>query len=123
MGKKRRRFSREFKIEVIREIEQGTKQAEVCRKHNLHPVLVNLWKREYHQSPETAFQGSGRLYKDEARIVELEQLVGKLYIENEFLKKTLTQLEKHGKNHGIWRKRHEIPNDPRSSVYLYTCFS
>ena len=97
MGKKRRRFSREFKIEVIREIEQGTKQAEVCRKHNLHPVLVNLWKREYHQSPETAFQGSGRQYKDEARIAELEQLVGKLYIENEFLKKTLTQLEKQGK--------------------------
>ena len=26
-----------------------------------------------------------------------EQLVGKLYIENEFLKKTLMQLEKHGK--------------------------
>jgi transposase len=97
MGKKRRRFSREFKIEVIREIEQGTKQAEVCRKHNLHPVLVNLWKREYHQSPETAFQEHGEQYKDEAKIAELEQLVGKLYIENEFLKKTLMQLEKHGK--------------------------
>jgi len=97
MGKKRRRFSREFKIEVIREIEQGTKQAEVCRKHNLHPVLVNLWKREYHESPETAFQEHGRQYKDEAKITELEQLVGKLYIENEFLKKTLMQLEKHGK--------------------------
>jgi hypothetical protein len=59
--------------------------------------LVNLWKREYHQSPETAFQGHGRQYKDEARIAELEQLVGKLYIENEFLKKTLMQLEKTGK--------------------------
>ena len=97
MGKKRRKFSREFKIEVIREIEQGTKQAEVCRKHNLHPVLVNLWKREYHESPEAAIQERGRQYKDEARIAELEQLVGKLYIENEFLKKPLTQLKKHGK--------------------------
>jgi len=97
MGKKRRRFSREFKIEVIREIEQGTKQSEVCRKHNLHLVLVNLWKREYHESPETAFQEHGSHYQDEAKIAELEQLVGKLYIENEFLKKTLMQLEKHGK--------------------------
>lgn len=95
MVKKRRIFSREFKIEVIREIEQGTKQAEVCRKHNLHPVLVNLWRKEYHQCPETAFQGQGKQYKDEAKIAELEQLVGKLYIENMFLKKTLTQLEKH----------------------------
>jgi len=94
MVRKRRIFSRDFKIEVIREIEQGTKQAEVCRKHNLHPVLVNLWRREYHQSPDTAFQEHGKQYKDEAKIAELEQLVGKLYIENEFLKKTLMQLEK-----------------------------
>ena len=94
MIRKKRKFSREFKIEVIREIEQGTKPAEVCRKHNLHPVLVNLWRREYHQHPETAFQEHGKLYKDEAKIAELEQLVGKLYIENEFLKKTLIQLEK-----------------------------
>ena len=94
MVRKRRRFSREFKIEVIREIEQGIKQAEVCRKHSLHPVLVNKWRNEYHQYPETAFQGNGKQYKDEAKIAELEQLVGKLYIENEFLKKTLTHLEK-----------------------------
>lgn len=50
MDKKRRSFSQEFKIEIIREIEQGTKESEVCRKHYLHPVLVNLWKQEYHQS-------------------------------------------------------------------------
>jgi transposase len=97
MVRKKRIFSREFKIEVIREIEQGIKQAEVCRKHNLHPVLVNQWRKEYHQYPETAFQGNGKQYKDEAKIAELEQLVGKLYIENEFLKKTLTHLEKHEK--------------------------
>ena len=97
MARKRRRFSREFKIEVIREIEQGAKQAEVCRKHGLHPVLVNKWRKTYHQYPETAFQGQGKQYKDEAKIAELEQLVGKLYVENEFLKKTLTNLEKHRK--------------------------
>lgn len=94
MVRKRRIFSRDFKIEVIREIEQGTKPAEVCRKHNLHPVLLNLWRREYHQCPETAFQEHDRHYRDEAKIAELEQLVGKLYIENEFLKKTLMNLEK-----------------------------
>lgn len=97
MDKKRRSFSQEFKIEIIREIEQGTKESEVCRKHYLHPVLVNLWKQEYHQSQQTVLQGNGRQYKDEGRIAELEQLVGKLYIENEFSNKTLTQLEKHGK--------------------------
>ncbi len=97
MARKRRTFSREFKIEVIREIEQGKKQAEVCRKHGLHPVLVNNWRKTYHQYPDTAFQGHGNQYKDEAKIAELEQLVGKLYVENAFLKKTLMNLEKHRK--------------------------
>ena len=97
MARKKRRFSSEFKIEVIREIEQGTKQAEVCRKHGLHPVLVNKWRKTYHQYPETAFQGHGKQYKDKAKIAELEHLVSKLYVENEFLKKTLMNLEKHRK--------------------------
>jgi len=42
MKKKRRSFSREYKISVLREIENGTKQAEVCRKYDLHPPLVKL---------------------------------------------------------------------------------
>jgi len=47
MVRKRRRFSREFKINVIREIENGSKQAEVCRKHNIHPMMVSRWRKEY----------------------------------------------------------------------------
>lgn len=75
MVRKRRSFSREFKIEVIREIEQGAKQAEVCRKHRLHPVLVNKWRKTYHQYPETAFQGNGKQYKDEISINNEEREV------------------------------------------------
>ena len=94
MKRKRRRFSREFKVGVLREIENGTKQAEVCRKHDIHPVMVNRWKNEYHKYPDTAFKGLGNLYKENARIDELERLVGKLYAENDFFKKVLITLEK-----------------------------
>jgi transposase len=94
MVRKRRRFSREFKINVIREIEQGSTQAEVCRKYTLHPVMVNRWRKEYQQYPDTAFKGEGNQFKEEARIAELERLVGKLYAENAFLKKVLSSLEK-----------------------------
>jgi transposase len=93
MVKKRRRFTREFKINVIREIEQGIKQAEVCRKYDIHPVMVNRWMKEFHKYPDSAFRGNGHQYKDEARIAELERLVGKLYAENDFLKKALHALE------------------------------
>ena len=55
----------------------------------MHPSLVARWKREYLDNPEKAFNGPGHPYKDQARIAELERLVGRLYSENEFLKKTL----------------------------------
>jgi len=94
MKRNRRRFSREYKISVLREIENGTKQAEVCRKYDLHPVLVNKWKKIYEKYPDTAFSGKGNLYKEDAKVAELERLVGKLYAENDFLKKVLSMLEK-----------------------------
>ena len=94
MKRNRRIFSREFKISVLREIGNGTKQAEVCRKYDIHPVMVNRWRKEYEKYPDTAFEGRGNLYKEDARIAELERLVGQLYAENAFLKKALSILEK-----------------------------
>ena len=97
MKRNRRTFSREFKISVLREIRNGTKQAEICRKYDIHPVMVNRWRKEYGKYPDTAFGGRGNLYKEDARIAELERLVGKLYAENAFLKKALSILEKRAK--------------------------
>ena len=94
MKRNRRTFSRDYKIGILREIRNGTKQAEVCRKYDIHPVMVNRWRKEYETYPDTAFKGKGNLYKEDARIAELERLVGRLYAENAFLKKALSILEK-----------------------------
>ena len=94
MKRRRRTFKREFKIKVLREIENGKSQAQVCREYDLHPVSVAKWKKEYKKYPDTAFKGSGNLYKEDAKVAELERLVGRLYAENEFLKKALNTLEK-----------------------------
>lgn len=100
MKRNRRTFSKEFKINVLREIENGTKQSEVCRKYNIHPVMVCQWRKTYDKYHDTAFSGRGSLYKEDARIAELERLVGKLYAENAFLKKVLNTLEKRAKEVG-----------------------
>ncbi len=97
MGKRRKKYDREFKISVIRELESGTSPGVISRKHNIHPTLPNRWKREYYDDPDNAFSGNGNIYKKDARISELETLVGQLYAENAFLKKTLTALEKRGR--------------------------
>jgi transposase len=55
-------------------------------------VLVR-WRKEPLQYAERAFTGHGRLYKDEARIAELERMLGQLTMENALLKKALLRLE------------------------------
>ena len=90
----RRTFSREFKLSVLREIENGRTIAEICREHKLHPSTIGKWKDLYRKDPGTAFSGNGNANSDNARIAELERVIGQLYTENAFLKKTLSTLEK-----------------------------
>ena len=94
MGKvERRRFSREFKLGVLRELESGKSVAEVCREHDLTRFLVARWRREREENPGNAFAGNGNACKDEARTRELERLVGQLYAENDFLKRALANMK------------------------------
>ncbi len=95
MGKiARRRHTREFKISIIRELESGKNLTQLSRENNIHPTMISRWRLEYRRNPESAFSGNGNTYKESAKNHELERLVGKLYAENEFLKKALSILEK-----------------------------
>ena len=94
MGKTRRKYTREFKLSVIRELESGISISELARKNNIHPALPSRWKKEYYEDPNRSFSGNGNIYKLEARNAELERLVGQLYAEKEFLKKAIANLER-----------------------------
>ena len=93
MGK-RRVFSRDFKVSLLRELDCGRLMVELCREHSLHPSLVSKWRREYDANPEEAFSGRGRTYKLEAKLAERDRLIGELYAETAFLKKALRMLER-----------------------------
>ena len=94
MGKTRRKYTKEFKLSVIRELESGAAVSELARKHNIHPALPPRWKKEYYEDQNNSFSGNGNTYKLEARNAELERLVGQLYAEKEFLKKAIANLER-----------------------------
>jgi len=91
--KSRKKFTKESKISILRELENSKNAAQVCREHDIHPSMLSKWKREYKDNPETAFSGNGKISKPEAKLAESERLVGQLYAENAFLKKVLTRLE------------------------------
>jgi transposase-like protein len=69
------------------------KAAEVCKEHNIHPVLLSKWKKDFNQDPVKAFSGIGNLWKAEAEVEKYKRLVGELYAEIDFLKKTTKRLQ------------------------------
>lgn len=91
--RKRRKFTREFKISLLRELESGRTVAELSRENNIHPMMLYRWKKEYKENPETAFSGKGNIFKHEAKVAKYERIIGQLYAENAFLKKVLSILE------------------------------
>ncbi len=93
MSKKRRQFSREFKLQVMREIENGIPAAQVSRQHQIGESLLHKWKKQYRKDPHNAFNGAGKPSSQDARISDLERTIGQLYLENAFLKKTVNHFE------------------------------
>jgi transposase-like protein len=84
---KRRRFTPDFKLQALREIEAGKTIAQAAGEHEIHPNLITRWRSLCDRYAEQAFAGNGNTYKLEARLAELERMVGRLTMENDFLKK------------------------------------
>ena len=51
MSIKRRQFTREFKIQIIREVEAGKAIAQAAREHQLHPTLIGKWRKQNSRVP------------------------------------------------------------------------
>jgi transposase len=94
MKRTRRRYDREFKISVVAELESGKPLSQIAREHCIHPSLPSRWREELADNPEKAFSGNGNQYKDQARIAELERLLGQAHAEIELLKKAFAMTQK-----------------------------
>lgn len=88
-----RTFSRDFKLEVVRQLAEGQKRpAQVCREYELADSVLSRWRKEYAERGEAAFTRhaeGGQSNALEARIAELERFCGQLALENTALKKAL----------------------------------
>ena len=60
MNKKGRQFSREFKRQVIREIENGVPVAQISRQHQIGESLLRKREKQYRQNPQNALNRAGR---------------------------------------------------------------
>ena len=85
---KYRRFTRDFNRSLIEQLLSETvTPLELCRPYDISSGQLYTWKRHYAQGkldPEPS-----REAVPAARVQELERLLGKLTLENEFLKKAV----------------------------------
>ncbi|NER01083.1 MAG: transposase [Cyanothece sp. SIO2G6] len=91
MKRTRRRFSNEFKAKVaIEALKERQTLSELATTFEIHPNQISQWKREFLENADKAF-GTGGKDKDtsEADQEKLYSKIGKLEVENDFLKKSL----------------------------------
>jgi transposase-like protein len=86
--RKQRSFSPEFKRQVIEELlSRISTPAQICRRHEISSGLLYYWKKQYGR--EDLSSNGKRVAALEERIQQLEQMLGKACLENEFLKRAL----------------------------------
>ena len=94
-------YSKDLKVTAMRALDTGATTAEIARKYQLSPKLLERWRGEWRARGEAAFPGIGRratslpVVDDARRIAELERKIGQMTMENDFLKKALRHFKDH----------------------------
>jgi len=90
MTKKRKRYTREFKLQAVElTLQEGATVSQVAEELGINAVMLSRWRRELVADPEEAFPGSGRLKETEAELSRLRKELAEAKLESEILKKAL----------------------------------
>lgn len=89
MEEKRRQYTREYKIEAVRLLqESGRSKAQIARELGIHDSLLTRWKAQLEARPAAeAFPGHGNVSAAEEEIRRLRRENEALRQERDFLKK------------------------------------
>jgi transposase len=90
MSTRRRKYSKEFKLEAIKMSEEGERTiTEIEKELGITSGLLWKWKDRLNkeEKKEEAFPGNGKLPDTEARIRQLEREIQSLKQDKEILKK------------------------------------
>lgn len=90
MSTKRRAFTAAEKSKIALEaIKSELTLSEIASKYTVHPTQINNWKKQVLESIPDAFSGKKKqVEKDHsAELSALYERIGRLQVENEFLKK------------------------------------
>ena len=75
---RRRKFSREFKLEAVRLLkERGVAVAQAARDLDVHENVLRKWLRDFAAGPQHAFPGHGQMKPEQLEIDRLRKEVSR----------------------------------------------
>jgi len=99
----RRKFTAAFKAQVVLEVLTKVKSpAQACREYGLKDSVLSRWRQQFLQRAPQLFDLGSAHDPCQARIAELERLVGRLTMELEIAKKASLLWASRGDRNGSW---------------------
>lgn len=90
MGRKRRSYSREFKIEAVSLItDGGLSISQAARDLGISQTVLGRWKKQFEEDPEQAFPGKGKAKPQDEELFRLRRELAIVRQERDILKKAL----------------------------------
>lgn len=87
----RRKFTAENKAKYVLEIISGEKSlAQASREYGIKDTMLSRWKQEFLAKASQVFEQPKEVQDKEARIAELERMVGRLTMQIDLQKKVLS---------------------------------
>jgi transposase-like protein len=100
---KRRRFTPEFKAQVVLDMITTPKSAgQASREYDIKDSVLSRWKQEFIERSPMLFEQSPVNDDRDQRIAELERMVGRMAMELEMAKKVSNFLNSSRKTSGSW---------------------
>jgi transposase len=93
--RKVRKFSKEFKLDVINMVKLGEKSVrELSKELDIQDVTIYSWIRKYKEDKEEAFPGEGKLKTSDEEIRKLRKQLADVTEERDILKKAISIFSK-----------------------------
>ena len=92
MSKLRRRYTREEKLQIVKEsMDDNVSNEEMGKRYDIHPNTISRWRREFSEYEQNAFPGYGnkKLTDEEREIERLKKALREEKLANEILKKAM----------------------------------
>jgi transposase len=93
--KHRRRFSKDFKMDVLNTLKIGDKSVtELAEELGIHKATIYNWVKQYDEDKEESFPGEGKLKPSDDELRKLRKQLADVTEERDILKKAISIFSK-----------------------------